>query len=155
MSNWVPPDSQPVSRVPQVHAGRADEKPVISSVDATMRQLVDHVVDGVPGVTGALIASVDGFVLASRLPTVVEYDESALAAMSAAMLGLANRLVRLGGVAPVEVSHHRSELAQVSVFAVGGSAALTIIATSDADANRVDRVGREVAQGLLHAFDQS
>lgn len=155
MSDWVPPHTAPVSRVPQVARPDADEKPVISSVDATMRQLVDHVVDGVPGVTGALIASVDGFVLASRLPTVVEYDESALAAMSAAMLGLANRLVRLGGPAAVDVSHHVSAQAQISVFAVGGSAALTIIATCDADASRIDRVGREVAQGLLHAFDQS
>ena len=127
---------------------------MISSIDATMRQLVDHVVDGVPGVTGALIASVDGFVLASRLPTVVEYDESALAAMSAAMLGLSNRLVRLGGPAPVDVSHHHSAQAQVSVFAVGTSAALTIIATDAADASRIDRIGREVAQGLVHAFQQ-
>lgn len=114
--------------------------------------LIDHVVDGIAGVLGALIASADGFVLASRLPAQVPLDPPAVAAMSAASLGLASRLVGLGGIAPAGVSVHRSAEAQVFVFAVGGAAVLTVIADHSADAALVERVGHEVCTGLARAF---
>ncbi len=121
--------------------------------DATMQGLIDHVVDGVPGVIGALIASTDGFVIASRLPDEEGFDPSAIAAMSAATLGLATRLVQLAGTAPVTTSVHRSSQAQVCVFAVGSAAVLTIVAGNDADTGRIERIGHEVSRGLVHALE--
>ena len=120
--------------------------------DDSIQAVIDHLVDGVPGVRGALIATTDGFVITSRLADDVEYDRPAIAAMSAAALGLANRLVSLGGVGLSESCVARSESAQVWVFAVGAAAALTVIADSSADAARVERVGREISAGLANAL---
>jgi len=122
-------------------------------VDVSIRGLIDSVVDGVPGVTGAVIATADGFVVASRLADGIPLDPAAIAAMSAATLGLATRLVGLGGEQPATVSIQRSASVQVLVFAVGTAAALTILATSTADDALLERVGLEVSTGLRRAFD--
>jgi predicted regulator of Ras-like GTPase activity (Roadblock/LC7/MglB family) len=152
MSHWTAPDQ--ASRISQVPAPNADENGVISELDATMGVLVDNVVDGVPGVLGAVIASADGFVLGSRLPEGADFDASAMAAMSAATLGLVNRLVQIGGDSPTDVCVSRSATTQVWVFAVGDSAALTIVAESGADSSRIDQIGHEMTRGLLKAFDE-
>lgn len=136
-----------VVRVTASGAPEALPPPAPPAVDATVQRLVDHVVEGVPGVLGAVMASADGFVVASRLPAHMPLDSAAIAAMSAATLGLANRLVGLGGRSPVAISAFRSPDAQVFVFSIGG-AALTVIAAATADTARIERIGREVAIGL-------
>jgi predicted regulator of Ras-like GTPase activity (Roadblock/LC7/MglB family) len=125
----------------------------VTEIDASMRQLIDHVVDGVPGVAGALVSSKDGFVLATRLPE--SADPSAVAAMSAASLGLATRLVQLAGDTPVTISHHRSTDGQVFVFAISHVAVLTVLADASADANRIRLVGREITTGLQRVFNDA
>ena len=120
--------------------------------DDSIQAVIDHLVDGVPGVRGALIATIDGFVISSRLADEVEYDRPAIAAMSAAALGLANRLVNLGGDAQSRSCVARSTSAQVWVFAVGTAAVLTVIADASADATRVERVGGEISAGLADAL---
>lgn len=122
------------------------------AVEASMRNLVDHLVDQIPGVTGAQVSSADGFALASRLPLYSEIDPSALAAMSAATLGLANRLVQLAGPQPADVSIQRSGDGLVLVFGIGGAAALTILAEPTADLEQLQRVGGEVSVGLQRLF---
>jgi predicted regulator of Ras-like GTPase activity (Roadblock/LC7/MglB family) len=122
-------------------------------IEASMQGVIDHVVDGIPGVIGALIASTDGFVIASRLPEREELDPSAIAAMSAASLALATRMVQLHGTAAAATAVLRSSQTQVCVFAVGTTAVLTIIAESGADTERIDRVGYEVSWGLVRAID--
>ena len=124
-----------------------------------MRQLIDHVVDQVPGVSGALVCSTDGFVLAARLPATGKLgpatdalDPSAVAAMSAAVLGLATRLVQLTGDAPATVSHHRSTDGQVFVFAIARFAVFTVIADTTADPEQIRLVGLEITNGLLRLF---
>lgn len=117
-----------------------------------MRQLVDHLVDQVPGVTGALVSSADGFVLASRLPERPDVDPSAVAAMSAAGIGLSNRLVQLSGEARAAFSHHRSDDAQVFVFGVDTVAVLTVLAEPAADAELLKLVGQEIGSGLHRIF---
>jgi uncharacterized protein len=119
-----------------------------------MRELIDHVVDGVPGVIGALIATTDGFLIASRLPEDEVFDPSAVAAMSASTLALASRLVQLGGPTPAKTVLHRSAQAQVFVFAVGTTAVLTIVAESRADTERIERIGYEVSLGLVRALEE-
>jgi uncharacterized protein len=123
-------------------------------IEASMRELIDHVVDGIPGVIGALIATTDGFLITSRLPENEVFDPSAVAAMSASTLALASRLVQLGGATPAKTVLHRSAQAQVFVFAVGETAVLTIVAESRADTERIERVGYEVAWGLVRALEE-
>ena len=119
-----------------------------------MRELIDHVVDGVPGVIGALIATTDGFLIASRLPEDEVFDPSAVAAMSASTLALGTRLVQLGGPTPAKTVLHRSAQTQVCVFAVGTTAVLTIVAEGRADTERIERIGYEVAWGLVRALEE-
>jgi predicted regulator of Ras-like GTPase activity (Roadblock/LC7/MglB family) len=126
---------------------------VAAVIEASMQGVIDHVVDGIPGVIGALIASTDGFVIASRLPERDELDPSAIAAMSAASLALATRMVQLHGTAAAATAVLRSSQTQVCVFAVGTTAVLTILAESGADTERIDRVGYEVSWGLVRALD--
>jgi predicted regulator of Ras-like GTPase activity (Roadblock/LC7/MglB family) len=122
------------------------------TTDAPIVQLVDHLVDRVPGVTGAVVSSVDGRLLASRLPASVDHDESAIAAMSAAALALANRLVQLHGDQPATVSMQRSDDGQVFVFGVGRVAVLTVLTDPAADAEQIQRVGHEIGIGLERAL---
>jgi predicted regulator of Ras-like GTPase activity (Roadblock/LC7/MglB family) len=122
-------------------------------IEASMRELIDHVVDGIPGVIGALIATTDGFLITSRLPDNEVFDPSAVAAMSASTLALGSRLVQLGGPTPAKTVLHRSAQAQVLVFAVGSSAVLTVVAESRADTERIERVGYEVAWGLVRVLE--
>lgn len=117
-----------------------------------MRHLIDHVVDHVPGVLGALVSSADGFVLASRLPDPEHVDPPAVAAMSAAALGLADRLVRLTGESAASVSHHRSAHGQVFVFSVAGMAVFTVLADDSADPEQIRMVGHELTTGLQRIF---
>lgn len=117
-----------------------------------MRQVIDHVVDHVPGVVGALVSSSDGFTLAARLPVTFDGDAAGLGAMAAACLGLSNRLVGTLGESPATVSQHRSADAQVLVVAIAHVAALTLLAEPDADAEQLAGVGREAAAGLKRLF---
>lgn len=120
----------------------------MTEIDVSIRQLIDHVVGRVPGVVGALVSSTDGFVVAARLPDDERVDTSAVAAMSAASRGLADRLVRLVGEQPATVSHHRSEEGHVFVFAIAGVAVLTVLADATAAPEQVREVGRELSIGL-------
>lgn len=122
------------------------------AISTSIRQLIDHLVDEVPGVTGALVSSADGFVLASRLPSGEHIEPSAVAAMSAATIGLSTRLVRLTGEAPATVSHQRSTDGQVFVFSIAHIAVLTMLTTASADDVQITQVGREVVQGLQRLF---
>jgi predicted regulator of Ras-like GTPase activity (Roadblock/LC7/MglB family) len=124
----------------------------MTDIETSMQHLVDHLVDAVPGVTGALVSSIDGFVLASRLPTRPDLDPAAVAAMSAAMLGLANRLVELTGDTPATSSHQRSNDGQAVVFAVAHVAVLTVLADPSADPDQLHAVGHEVTNGLVRVF---
>ncbi len=124
----------------------------MTGIEAPMRQLIEHVVEQVPGVSGALVSSADGFVLASRLPERDSVDPPAVAAMSAAVLGIADRLVQLTGEQPATLSHQRSPDGQVFVFAVGGIAVLTLLTDESADAEQIRLVGKELSGGLQRLF---
>jgi predicted regulator of Ras-like GTPase activity (Roadblock/LC7/MglB family) len=140
-------DTDPVS-APTVDP--TDAGPVIASdVTASMHQLLDHVVGHVPGVVGAVVGSADGFSLAARLPATSAMDAASLAAMSAALLGLANRLVQSIAPAPSRVAELRSDGAHGYVFAVAHAATLTVLTTPEADRPQILAVGHEVTNGLL------
>lgn len=123
--------------------------PDAGDLTRSMLQLLDHVVGFVPGVVGTVVSSADGFVLAARLPERATADAASIAAMSAATLGLANRLVQAVAPGPSRVAELRSESAHAYVFAVADAATLTVLATPESDRPQVMAVGREVSAGLV------
>jgi uncharacterized protein len=101
----------------------------------TADRFVEAVRSNVPGARGVLMSSVDGFVWACKLGP--DDDAASLAAMSAASIGLGDRLVRHLGSAPTDVSVHRSRDGQVIVAQVGGAAVLTVLAERWANVDHV------------------
>jgi predicted regulator of Ras-like GTPase activity (Roadblock/LC7/MglB family) len=127
---------------------------VTPEIVASVRFLLDQIVTGVPGVTGALVSTVDGFAVAERIvrpprasgstPT----DGQGLAAMSAALLGVANRMLAALGDDPATELTASSASGHVVLCRVGDSGALTVITGPTARLDDVEMVAREVASGL-------
>ena len=114
-----------------------------------MRYLLDQLVQGVPGVTGALVASVDGFALASSIPVdLPSTDAAGLAAMSAAALGVSNRLVGAVGREPAGELTLRSPSGHVVVCRIANVAALTVLTDASTDVQHVTAVSRMVTDGI-------
>ena len=123
--------------------------PSTHDLTAAMHELLDHVVGHVPGVVGAVVSTADGFSLAARLPTDTPADSASVAAMSAALVGLSNRLLDTIAPEPARALELRSESAHGYVFAVGQAATLTLLALPESERPQVMAVGREVTAGLL------
>ena len=99
-----------------------------TEIIGSMRYLLDQLVEGIPGVVGALVASVDGFALASNVPVdLPSTDAAGLAAMSAAALGVSNRLVGAVGREPAGELTLRSPSGHVVVCRIANVAALTVL----------------------------
>lgn len=136
----------------KTEANRTDISVVTDELTRSMHLVLHHLVEQTPGVTGALVASADGFVLASRLPTDREIDPAGLGAMSAAALALSNQLVSTSGASPASVSQHRSADGQVLIVPVVHVAVLTVLVSADADIEQMTAVAREAATGLQRLF---
>lgn len=147
------PDVNPPTASPAPSpAPSPSSTPVSTTADLTaaMHELLDHVVGHVPGVVGAVVSSADGFALASRPPSSSLADAASIAAMSAAVLGLSNRLLHAVAPDPVRAVELRSEAAHGYVFAVGDAATLTLLTAPESERSQVMAVGREITIGLLH-----
>ncbi len=115
----------------------------------SVRRLLDPLVDGIPGVVGAMVSSVDGFALSHRLPEhMPSTDPAGLAAMSAAMLGVSNRLVNTVGSDPVRETVLSSPSGSVFVSRISTVAVLTVLTAQGADEQRVRLVSREIVSGI-------
>lgn len=117
-----------------------------------MQLVLHHLVEHTPGVTGALVASADGFTLASRLAPDTEIDTAGLGAMAAAALALSNQLVGTAGEARANVSHHQSAEGQVLILPIAHVAVLTVLGTNTADLRQLAAVSRESAHRLQRLF---
>lgn len=117
-----------------------------------MQQVLDHLVERIPGVIGALVSSADGFTLASHVPSNTLIEPASLGAMSAAALALSDRLVTTVGASTSAVTVHRSDDGQVLVLPIARLAVLTILAAPDIDTDRLTLVGREATAGLQRLF---
>ena len=114
-----------------------------------MRYLLDQLVQGVPGVVGALVASVDGFALASNVPNdLPSTDAAGLAAMTAAALGVSNRLVGAVGREPAGEVTLRSPSGHVVVCRIANVAALTVLTDASVDVELLRVVSCEVTDGI-------
>jgi predicted regulator of Ras-like GTPase activity (Roadblock/LC7/MglB family) len=79
-----------------------------------------------PDVEGASVVSVDGLTMASSLPGAVEEDR--VAAMSAAMLSLGERIASELGRGMLDEVYVKGERGYVVLRAVGEEAVLTVLA---------------------------
>ncbi|MFF9060579.1 roadblock/LC7 domain-containing protein [Streptomyces sp. NPDC101213] len=92
-----------------------------------------------PQLTGALAASVDGFVLAQDMPGV---QAEGLAALTAAALGVGHRLVDLTARGEFRELLVRGAGGYVATYAAGPTAVLTLLADDRANVGRLHLEGR-------------
>jgi predicted regulator of Ras-like GTPase activity (Roadblock/LC7/MglB family) len=83
-----------------------------------------------PSVEAAAIVSADGLSIASSMPADVEEDR--VAAMSAAMLSLGERIAGELGRGALDQVYIRGEAGFVVLMAIGEEAVLTVLARKDA-----------------------
>ena len=83
-----------------------------------------------PDVVGAAVVSIDGFVIASLLPT--EIDEELVSGMAAAMIGVGERISTELMGSKLEQTYVRSEKGYVILNAVGKEAVLVVLTTKQA-----------------------
>lgn len=99
----------------------------------------------VPGVRGAIVATVDGRPHAAALP---EHDEEATAAIVAASLGLGRRLAELTGDGEVQEIVVRSGGGHVVIYAVGARGVLTVLCGPGVNLARLHLAARQVVGEL-------
>jgi predicted regulator of Ras-like GTPase activity (Roadblock/LC7/MglB family) len=112
-----------------------------AAVLAELRALRDRV----PRLTGALVASGDGLLIAHDLPP--EVEPTGMAALAASQLALSHRLVVTahgGGFREVVV---RGTGGHVVVYAAGGNS-LTVLAGPDVNVGRLHLESRPVARAV-------
>jgi predicted regulator of Ras-like GTPase activity (Roadblock/LC7/MglB family) len=129
-----------------------DSNDVTDEITRSMHLVLHHLVEYTPGVIGALVASADGFSLASRLPPDTAIDAAGLGAMAAAALALSNQLVGTVGEARANVSHHQSREGQVLILPIAHVAVLTVLGTTSADLRQLADASRESAHSLQRLF---
>jgi predicted regulator of Ras-like GTPase activity (Roadblock/LC7/MglB family) len=83
-----------------------------------------------PDIVGSAIVSIDGFVIASVLPS--ETDEELVSGMAAAMLGVGERISSELMASRMEQTYVRSEKGYVILNAVGEDSVLVVLTTKQA-----------------------
>jgi predicted regulator of Ras-like GTPase activity (Roadblock/LC7/MglB family) len=83
-----------------------------------------------PDIIGAAVVSIDGFIVASVLPS--EVDEELVSGMAAAMLGVGERISSELMASTMEQVYVRSEKGYVVLNAVGSDSVLVVLTTKDA-----------------------
>ena len=83
-----------------------------------------------PDIIGAAVVSIDGFIVASVLPS--EVDEELVSGMTAAMLGVGERISSELMASTMEQVYVRSEKGYVVLNAVGADSVLVVLTSKDA-----------------------
>jgi uncharacterized protein len=95
-----------------------------------------------PSVSGAVVASVDGMLLASDLPGV---DPDPVAALTATSLGLGRQFAHCVGQGPVQESILRTTNGVIATYPAGTRALLAVLADHDTDLTLLHLEARAVA----------
>ncbi len=101
---------------------------------------------GTPDIEASALVSVDGLAIASALPAGVEEDR--VAAMSAAMLSLGERIASELGRGALDEVYVKGERGYVILTAVGEDAVLTVMARAGAKLGLVFLEMRRAAEEL-------
>ena len=99
-----------------------------------------------PDIEASAVVSVDGLTIASALPMGVEEDR--VAAMSAAMLSLGERIATELGRKTLEQVYIHGDKGHVYVFAIGEEAVLTVLCREQAKQGMVLLEMRRAAEDL-------
>ncbi len=83
-----------------------------------------------PDIIGSAVVSIDGFVIASVLPS--EIDEELVSGMAAAMLGVGERISSELMGAAMEQTYVRSDKGYIVLNAVGQDSVLIVLTTKEA-----------------------
>ena len=116
-----------------------------SAEDPVAGRILRSLAESMPGVRGALVASVDGRPIAAALP---EHEANSTAAIVAASLGLGSRLADLTGEGPLQEIVVRSGAGYVVIYAVGDRGVLTVLTTASVNLALLHLRAREVRADL-------
>ena len=83
-----------------------------------------------PDIIGSAVVSIDGFIIASLLPS--EIDEELVSGMAAAMVGVGERISTELMASTLEQTYVRSSKGYVILNAVGEDALLVVLTTKEA-----------------------
>lgn len=101
---------------------------------ATISEKISEVLRGLrissPEIIGAAVVNIEGFIIASVAPS--ELDEELIGGMSAALLGVGERISGELMRAPMEQTYVKSERGYVILNAIGNDAILTLLVTKEA-----------------------
>lgn len=112
---------------------------------------IRHLRERLPYVTGVVVASVDGLLVAHDVTvdrpdgTSVGVDPETMAAMSAAYLGLAQQLARGAAYGDFQETVTRAVDGYVATFAAGTAALLTVLANAEINLGLLHHEARPVA----------
>ncbi|MGI5214438.1 roadblock/LC7 domain-containing protein [Plantactinospora sp. CA-290183] len=115
------------------------------NTDAALLAELHRLRRAVPQISGAVVAAVDGLLVASDLPGA---DPHHIAALSAACLGIGHRFAHLVGHGPLRESVVRGADGWVVSYPAGPNAILTAVAVPEADLGRLHAEARPAAQRL-------
>jgi uncharacterized protein len=108
--------------------------------------------DSISEIQAVAVVSVDGLAIASILPEGVEEDR--VAAMSAAMLSLGDRISSELGRGFLEQVHIKGEQGYVVLMAVGEDAVLTVMASEKAKLGLIFLEMRRASEDLKKILDE-
>lgn len=117
-----------------------------SEIHAEIRRLREHV----PGVTGSVVATMDGLLIAQDTTRV---EPEAVAALAAANIGLGQRVAANLGHGDLHDTLIRGSTGYVTVHTAGPRALLAVLAAAGANAERVAFEGSLVAQRIAAIVD--
>jgi hypothetical protein len=112
---------------------------------ASIREETRKLREKLPDVTGTLVATIDGLLIAHDTEGL---EPETLAAMSAAQLGLGRQFAATSAHGEFLESVTRSSDGCLAVFAAGTSALLTVLASTDLNVGRLYHEARPVAARL-------
>ncbi|WP_345429453.1 roadblock/LC7 domain-containing protein [Actinoallomurus vinaceus] len=105
-----------------------------------------------PQLTGSLVASSDGLLIAHDLPTVIEPD--GMAALAASELSLSQRMVSIANDGAFREVVVQSTKGYAVIYAAGPTASLTVLAGPGANVGRLHLESRPVARHIAdHLVD--
>ena len=139
-----PPVSQPASAHPQVVRPQASTRP--ASREELLVAALDSLMEHSPDIQAAALVSLDGFTMASALPS--DMQEDRVGAMSAAILGLGERAAAELGRGHLSQVFIEGEDGYVLLMAAGDRAVLTSLADRGAKLGLVLYDMREAANSI-------
>ncbi|MEU6854505.1 roadblock/LC7 domain-containing protein [Actinacidiphila alni] len=118
--------------------------------EAEVREELRRLRTRLPHATGALVAVVDGLVLAQDADTV---EAEAAAALTAAALGVGLRLTDAAGHGTFRELLVRGEHGYVAIYAAGTACVLTVLAGPEVNVGRLHMEARRSGAHIAHLVD--